>query len=258
MKLIKNYLSIHLKKAIEYKASFIMITISQAIYMIIELVAVLALFDNFNLLSMFNRNELILGFSTVWLGYSICELFGRGFDNFYKIIVNGNFDLILIRPRNIYLQIFGNDISYEKIGRVLLSLSLYIYSTIKVINNISITKILLLIFMVIGCVIIIISLFILGASFCFISIEGIEFINIFTNGTRQVSQYPLSIYNKTFRFIFTYLIPISLINYYPIKYLNGSSNNIIYLFIPTLTIIYLLISTRIFNLGIKKYTSTGT
>ena len=256
--LIINYLSMHLKKSLEYKSSFIMITISQLIYIIIELVAVLALFDKFNLLSMFNKNELILGFSSIWLGYSICEMFGRGFDEFNKIIINGNFDLLLVRPRNIYLQIFGSNICYEKIGRVLFSLALYIYGAIKVIKSISIYKILLLIFMEISSVFIIISLFIVGASFCFVSVEGIEFINIFTNGTRQASEYPLSIYNKAFRFILTFIVPISLINYYPIRYLNGTSNNIMYVFMPLVTIIYLFISVLIFNLGVKKYTSTGS
>lgn len=256
--LIKNYLSMHLKKTLEYRMSFILITISQLIYMLVELIAVLALFDKFNLLSIFNKDELILSFSSVWLGYSLCEMFARGYDEFYKIIINGNFDLLLIRPRNIYLQIFGSDICYEKIGRVLFSLVLYVWSAAKVMNSITITKIILLVVMVIGCVFIIISLFILGASFCFISIEGLEFINIFTNGTRQVSQYPLKIYNKAFRFIFTYVIPISLINYYPIKYLNGTTNNIIYIFVPLLTVIYIFISTRVFSLGIRKYTSTGS
>ena len=256
--LVFNYLSMHLKKALEYKASFIMITISQALYLLIELITVFALFDRFNLLNTFNKYELLLGFCSVWAGYSICEMFGRGFDEFSKLIVNGDFDLLLIRPRNIYLQIFGSDICYEKVGRVIFSLLLYIYSCVKVIHNITILKILLLVFMVIACVCIIMALFILGASFCFISIEGIEFINIFTNGTRQVSQYPLSIYNKAFRFIFTYVIPISLINYYPIKYLTDTSNNIMYVFLPFVTIFYLFISIKIFNLGINKYTSTGS
>ena len=114
MKLVLNYLSLHLKIALEYKSSFILIMIAQAVYMLIELFAIYSLLIKFDLLGIYDINQVLLSFSTIWLGYSLSELFGRGFDDFYKIIVNGNFDLLLIRPRNIYLQIFGADICYEK------------------------------------------------------------------------------------------------------------------------------------------------
>ena len=161
MKLIKNYLALHLKISMEYKSSFILGIISQSLYMLAELYTVYALFIKFGLLGIYNKYELLLGFSTIWLGYSLCELFARGFDNFSKLIVNGKFDLLLIRPRNVYIQIIGEDICYEKIGRVLLALTIYIYSASKVIVNLTILKLLLLVLMVLGCVIIIFSLFII-------------------------------------------------------------------------------------------------
>ena len=62
-------------------------------------------------------------------------MFGRGFDHFSKIIVNGNFDILLIRPRSLFIQIIGHDICYEKIGRVLLSLGVFIFSAFNDIKN---------------------------------------------------------------------------------------------------------------------------
>ena len=121
MKLLKTYLSLHLKISIEYKSSFILTVISQTLAMLVELFVVISLFNKFKLLDTYNTYEILLGFSTLWLGYSLVELFGRGFDHFSKIIINGNFDLLLIRPRSLFIQIFGSDICYEKTGRVLWS-----------------------------------------------------------------------------------------------------------------------------------------
>ena len=258
MKLIKNYLSMHLKVSLEYKSSFILGVISQAFYMLVELFTIYALFLKFKLLNTFDINEMLLGFSTIWLGYSLAELFGRGFDNFYKLIVRGDFDLLLIRPRSIFIQIFGSDICYEKIGRMLCSLFIYIYSASKLITNLTLLKILLLFTMIIGCFILIISLFIIGASFCFITVQVIEAINIITNGTKQVAEYPLSIYKKPVRVFFTFVIPVVLINYYPISYLTDKTENILYVFMPLITIIPFIISEYIFHLGMKKYCSTGS
>ena len=258
MKLIRNYLGMHLKVSMEYKSSFILSCISQGLFMLVELFTIYALFTKFKLLDMFDINEILLGFSTIWLGYSITELFGRGFDTFSRLIVRGNFDLMLIRPRSIFLQIFGSDICYEKSARCLCSLIIYIYSAIKLITNFTILKVLLLIFMIIGCVILILSLFIIGASFCFITVQGIEAINIITSGTKQVAEYPISIYKRPVRLFFTFIIPVVLINYYPISYLTDKTSNILYVIMPFATIILFIISKFIFSIGMKKYCSTGS
>jgi len=258
LKLIKNYLSLHLKISLEYKSSFILTIISQTLAMLVELFVVISLFNKFKLLDTYNTYEILLGFSTLWLGYSLVELFGRGFDHFSKIIINGNFDLLLIRPRSLFIQIFGSDICYEKTGRVLISLLIFIYSSIKVINDFTILKVFLLVSMILCSSIIIISVLIIGASFCFYTIQGLEVINIFTNGTRQVGQYPMGIYKKAVRLFFSIVIPITLVNYYPIRYLTGESNNIIYLLLPYYSIIIFIISNIIFHIGTKKYTSSGS
>ena len=258
MKLIKNYLSLHLKISLEYKSSFILTVISQTLAMLVELFVVISLFNKFKLLDTYNTYEILLGFSTLWLGYSLVELFGRGFDHFSKIIINGNFDLLLIRPRSLFIQIFGSDICYEKTGRVLISLLIFIYSALKVIKNITILKVFLLVSMILCSSIIIISVLIIGASFCFYTIQGLEVINIFTNGTRLVGQYPMGIYKKAVRLFFSIVIPITLVNYYPLRYLTGESNNIIYLLLPYYSIIIFIISNIIFHIGTKKYTSSGS
>ena len=258
MKLIRNYLSLHLKIALEYKSSFIMTIISQSLALFIELFTVITLFRKFRLLEEYNTYELLLGFSIIWLGFSLAEMFGRGFDQFSKLIVNGNFDVLLIRPRSIYIQIFGSEMCYEKIGRVIVTTIIFIYSATKVIVDISLLKIILLILMVLGATIISLSVFIFGASITFVTVQGLEVINIFTNGTRQVGQYPMGIYKKFIRVFFTLVIPITVVNYYPLEYLTERTDNILYLLAPLYSFAILFISTKIFSFGMKKYQSTGS
>ena len=258
MDLIKNYLANHLKVSLEYRLSFILSLISQGLYMLIELFAVYALFSKFNLLKMYNVNEVLLSFSTIWLSFSFCEMFFRGFDNFSKLIIKGDFDILLIRPRNIYLQIFGSDVCYEKLSRVLTALGLFIYSSINLIENFSFGKVLLLFNMFMGGVMLFLGLFIMGATMCFYTIQGLEVVNIITNGSKQFAEYPMRIYRRALRLVFTFVIPITIINYYPINYLIGKTNNLLYVFLPLVSFIILYISTKIFNFGISKYHSTGS
>ena len=179
-------------------------------------------------------------------------------DNFSKIIIRGDFDILLIRPRNIYLQIFGSDICYEKTSRVLVSLGLFIYSSIRLIDSFNIVKILLLFNMLLGGILLFVGIFILGATMCFFTVQGLEVVNIITNGSKQFAEYPMRIYKKTLRMIFTFIIPVTIINYYPINYLVGNTNNILYVFMPLISVIVLIIGVLVFNIGISKYCSTGS
>jgi len=258
MKLFRNYLGMHLKSSLEYKSAFILTLISQGLVMVIELFTIYALFSKFKLLSIYDVYSLILGFSTMWLAFSSVEMLARGFDNFYKLIVNGNFDLLLIRPRTLFIQILGSEICYEKFSRVFIAFILFIYSSTKVIRHFSLNKLLLLIQMYLGCTVVILSLFIIGASLCFYTVQGLEAANVFTYGTKQVGEYPMGIFNKTIKFIFTFIIPISLTNYYPIEYLKENTTNVLYLLMPYGSIPIFVVSLFIFRLGIKKYTSTGS
>ena len=258
MELIKNYLANHLKVSLEYRLSFILSLISQGLYMLIELFAVYALFSKFNLLKMYNINEVLLSFSAIWLSFSFCELFFRGFDNFSKLIIKGDFDILLIRPRNVYLQIFGSDVCYEKLSRVITALGLFVYSSIKLIRSFSFWKILLLFNMFLGGLMLFLGLFIMGATMCFYTIQGLEVVNIITNGAKQFAEYPIRIYRRALRLVFTFVIPITIINYYPINYLIGKTNNLLYIFLPLISFIVLFIGTKIFNFGMSKYYSTGS
>lgn len=258
MSLLLKYMSMHLKVKMQYKMSFALTLIAQILFVFFELFLICSLFDKFSLLNKYNINELFLGFSVVWLGFSLAQTFGRGFDKFSKIISTGNFDLLLIRPQNIFLQIIGSDIFFEKFSRVIGMLILFIYSAIKIIKHFSLEKIFILISMVLGAFFIIMGIFIIGACICFYTIQGIEIVNIFTDGTKQLAQYPMNIYNRIVRNFFTYVIPITLINYFPIEYLTGRTTNPIYIFLPTISCLFIIPAIVIFKFGIKKYKSSGS
>ena len=96
------------------------------------------------------------------------------------------------------------------------------------------------------------------ASYCFITVHGLEVKNVLTDGGKNMAQYPIGIFKKGFIFIFSFIIPYASVNYYPLLYLLGKSNNILYLFSPILVIVYLIPCIIAFNIGLKHYTSTGS
>lgn len=258
MNLYKKYLSLHLKSELEYKSSFIMSSISQSLVFFCGYFTIISLFDKFKSLKSYTVYEVLIVYAIIQFGYSINKTFNRGFEHFNKLIVTGDLDRILTRPRNLYLQIIGYDIEYARIARVLESIIILLIGILK--SNIiwTIPKILTLILMLISSVILFFCIYLIGASFCFITVEGIEARNVLTEGGKEMSQYPINIYSKPFKLIFTFIIPFALVNYYPLLYILDIKTNFIYTLLPLLTILYIIPSNFIFKLGLKKYSSTGS
>ena len=251
-------LLLHFKSELEYKASFILSLLSQFIIFFSNLFVIIALFDKFNNIKGFTLYEVMICYSIINFGFSFCEVFARGIDSFDKLIVTGEFDRILIRPKNIMIQVLSAYGNYSKLSRIFLSLLTLIYGIYKLHLNLNMLKIITIILMMIGSVILFFSIFTLAASYCFLTIQGLEIRNLFTDGGRHMAQYPISIFKKGFVMFFTFIIPYAFVNYYPLLYFLGKSNNHFYMISPLLTFIYLGISLIIFNKGIKKYSSSGS
>jgi len=258
MKLIFKYLSMYFKSQLEYKSSFMLSFISQLCTISLSSFTVLILMDKFKFLNNYNIYQIILSISIVQFGFSFAECFGRGFDKFSSIIKDGLLDLILIKPRNIYIQIFGSNIELAKLSRVFASIILFLIALINLDFNKSLLNILYLISLLFFSTLIYLALYIFSACFCFKTIEGLEFINIFTDGSRDFSQYPMDLFNKPIKLFFTYIIPLACVNYYPITYLLNQSNKLIYLISPLFCIIIFTISILTFNKCINHYQSTGS
>jgi ABC-2 type transport system permease protein len=258
MKIYFNSLKLHLKSELEYKWSFIMSFFSQIFIFLGYYFTIIALFAKFKNLQGYTIYEVLLTFSIINFGFSFCETFARGIDNFDGLIVNGDFDRLLLRPQNILLQVFSSEMQYSKLSRLVQSVIIMIIAIVKLGIKWNILKVITLLLMLISSIIIFLGIFLIAASYCFITTQGLEVRNVITDGGKQAAQYPISIYNKPFRFIFTYLFPYSLINYYPLLYLTDKVDKPIYAFLPLLVIIYLIPSVLIFNKGSKKYLSTGS
>lgn len=258
MNLYFKFMKIHFKSELQYKLSFTLSFISQFIVFFGYYFTIICLFDKFSNIKGFTMYEVLLTFSIIQFGFSFCETFFRGIDTFDDLIVNGTFDRLLLRPQNVLLQVFANEVSFVKASRLIQSIIILIISVINLDIVWSLDKIITLIFMLVSSVFLFLSIFILAASYCFFTVKGLEVRNVFTDGGKHMAQYPIGIFKKGFVFVFTYIIPYGFVNYYPLLYILGHKTNELLIFSPLITIVYLIPSIIIFYKGMKRYSSVGS
>lgn len=257
MKLYIKTLKMHIKSTLEYKASFIISFISQILVFFSYYFIILSLFSKFGNIKGFTLYEVLLCFSIIQFGYAFCETFARGIDQFDKLIIKGDFDRLLIRPQNILIQVLCYDLDLVKISRLIQAIIVFVIALVNLNIDWTILKVVALILMVLSSIVIFFGIFLLAASFCFFTIQGLEVRNLFTDGGKHMAQYPIGVFNKGFIIFFTIIIPYAFVNYYPLLYVLGKSNNIFYMLSPLIVFIYLIPCFIIFNIGSKRYQSVG-
>ena len=260
MKLYMKYFSIHVRSAMEYKTSFILTAIGQCATTAFSFISMYFLFNRFGNINGYTFNEVLLCFSTIFMSFSIAECFGRGFDRFSVIISNGEFDRIMLRPRNEILQVLGSKIELSRVGRLLQATIIFIYGISTCGVHWSIPKVFTLILMIMGGISLFFALFMIYAAICFFTIEGLEFMNIFTDGGREIAQYPLNIYKDWVLKFFTYVVPLAFVNYYPFLYLIDriEEKRALYMLSPLCAIVFLIPAYIFWKIGVKHYKSTGS
>ena len=258
MQLYLKYFSIHLKSAMQYKISFLLTLIGRSFQALTVLFGINFMFRRFYTVEGFTHSDVLLCYAVVMLSFSLAECLARGFDTFSSMISNGEFDRILVRPRNEILQVLGSRIDFTRLGRALMSLCIFIYAIANGDVSWNVSRVITLFFMVLGGTAIFSGLFLLYAGLCFFTIEGLEFINIFTDGMNEHGRYPLSIYGKRVLQFCTYIIPFALVQYYPLMHILGKGGGPHCMFLPLLAMLFLIPCWLFWRLGMRKYTSTGS
>lgn len=258
VKLYMHYISINIRCMMQYKTSFLLSAIGQFLISFNVFLGIFFMFQRFPKVESFTYSEVLLCFSIILLEFSLAEMFARGFDEFSSMVRQGEFDRVLVRPQGEIIQVLGSKFELTRIGRMLQAIVMFVYGVTKSGVSWNFSKILTIIFMVLGGTAVFAGLFLIYAAICFFTLEGLEFMNVFTDGAREFAKYPIGIYGKKMLLFTTFCIPYALIQYYPLLYILGKKTSISYMLLPLAAIWFLIPALLLWKFGVRHYKSSGS
>lgn len=258
LKLYFKYASVCTQSVMEYKLSFLLMVIARFMIAFCELIAIQFLFSGFTQIKGYTYGDVLLCFSVIQMSFTFAELFGSGFKSFSGMVRSGEFDRMMLRPCSLILQIMGNSFAVGRIGPLFTAIVTLVLGIRHSQITWSIMTVWTMATMIIGGMLLFIGLFMLGASFCFFSIQDTALINVLTYGAKSHGKYPIDIYGKGILRFCTYVIPYTLIQYYPLQFLLGKTRNWHLAFCPLGIVVFLLICYFIWRFGVKHYKSCGS
>jgi ABC-2 type transport system permease protein len=249
----------------QYRTAFLMDLISTGLLNSFYFVGVVLVFQRFKTIAGWTIGEVAFLAGMAEMSFGTMDMIFSGFDpdSFSLGVRMGQFDQVLLRPIQITTQVFGSRFLIRRLGRVLegavilgISLSL---------NPIhwSVWKVLYLPVVFASLVAGFGSLFIFGSTLIFWTVQPIEAVNIATYGGNEMVSYPMSIYPRWLRDIFTYVIPLLFLNFLPALYFLDKPDPLGFptfapFLAPAAALLMMLAALRFWGFGVDHYQSTGT
>ena len=252
-----------IRSQMQYRASFITMTLVTVLGLTTEFLAILILFNRFEVLAGWEVGEVALLYGLASTSFGICELIASGFDVFPRTIRQGEFDQVLVRPASTFVQVMATDFNMRRLGRITQGSAAFGLGVYWTSIDWSLGKVLYLGLVLGSGAVLFTAIIVLGATLCFWTVQSIELINIVTHGGNEMTSYPLTIYHVLMQRFFTFVIPLAFVSYYPAIYLLDRPELETFPgwvpFMPPVAALGLGIVSRVaWGFGVRHYRSTGT
>jgi ABC-2 type transport system permease protein len=258
-----RYLEISVKSQMQYRASFVMLSIGHFLVIGMEFLGVVALFDRFKNLQGWSLPEVAFFYGIVNVSFAIADATSGGFDRFGAFVKSGDFDRLLVRPRNTALQLAGQELTLRRVGRFLPGLAVLLWSASELNLDWSLAKIILTIAAILGGACLFYGLIVLQATLAFWTTESLEIVNTVTYGGVEAAQFPITIYRPWFRRFFIFVIPLACISYFPALAILEKADPLgmprfLQWWSPMAGLIFLVVTLQLWKIGVRHYRSTGS
>ena len=222
VKLYLRSMAMLLKSQMQYPASFCMQTLSQIIMEAGELLAVLLIIHRFDALGQWTGGNLMFFFGMMSITFYLTEFLGRGITGAFPSLVRmGRLDTFLLRPRGVITQVLCSAVDPRRLGCIAVGVTALVLGSRQSEVAWTVPKALAMAESVLLGSLLVMALFLIEAVFCIHSVKSVELVNALTYGGRSACQYPIDIYPRPLRLLFTVIAPFALVLHVPAAYILG-------------------------------------
>lgn len=249
----------NLKCKMSYRADFIISMIAMSFTNLAGFISFWIIFKNFPTIMDWNYYEMLFlyGFSLIALTPVQCC-----FDNNWSLrgsVFSGDFIKYCFKPMNIYFYFISETFDVKGFGQLAFGIFIFCYSWSHLGLEFSFLILLKLLIQLLGASLFMIAILNFAAAICFFSINGTYYVMMLSNKFKDYARYPVTIFNGVLRFVFTFIIPIAFMSYYPcLDLLTSKKAVFLTYFTPVYGLIFFYLSYRFWMHGAKKYNGTGS
>ncbi|MHB8064139.1 MAG: ABC transporter permease [Ruminiclostridium sp.] len=259
VKIYKKILIQNIKSKMSYRFDFIISLVGIIFVNISGFVSFWIIFNNFPSLLGWSYYEMLFlyGFSLIALTPVQCF-----FDNNWNLlsyVYSGDFIKYCFKPMNLFFYYISEVFDIKGLGQLCIGIFILVYSGINLHLKLTFFILLKLILALISSSLFMIAIMNFASASSFYIVNGAYFVMILSNKFKDYAKYPVSIFNGVIRFVFTFIIPVAFMAYYPsLAFINDKQTVFLTYFTPVYGIIFFYASYKFWMKGAIKYNGTGS
>jgi ABC-2 type transport system permease protein len=210
-----------IRAQLQYRLSFALDAFATFWIAFIDFLVLLVIFRNVPRLNSWDVHEVAFLYALSSITFAVTDMAIGQLDQLPQKIRDGNFDILLIRPRGTLFQVIASDFAIRRLARVLQGVIVLVYALSALSIHWSVPRALVLLASLPSAVVIFASIWVTGSCIAFWTTDGGEFPNAFTYGGTAMAQYPFDIYSSWLRRLLGFVIPLAFVCYFPALYVLG-------------------------------------
>ncbi len=261
--MIKKYLELYklllrqnIKMKLEFRTDFYISSLALIIVNVFSCFSTLILFSQTKKIGDFDKNQIFFLYALYLIIISPQQIF---FDNLWLAwthFIDGTFIKYMLRPIDAMFYFVSERIDLKGVGQLILGIVLLVYFGHKLPISWQLQNISALVFFAIFGSIIYICIMVIGSSTGFWLSDSLTALD-FLDQIKSYGRYPLDIYGPLLKNIFTFILPIGFLGFYPTKFFIDGSSWIL-LVTPSIAIALIFLSRYVWKGGIKRYVPSGS
>ena len=251
-----------IRSQLQYRLSFALDAFATFWIAFIDFLVLLVIFHNVPQLNSWSVHEVALLYALSSISFAITDMAIGQLDQLPQKIRDGNFDILLVRPRGTLFQVIASDFAVRRVARVLQGAVVLVYAFSTLTIHWTALRLIVLLVSLPSAVVIFSSIWVVGSCISFWTTDGGEFTNAFTYGGTAMAQYPFDIYATWLRRLLGFVIPLSFVCYFPALYVLGKPDPLglprfLELSSPAVAAVSAVAAGFVWRFAVRHYRSAG-
>jgi ABC-2 type transport system permease protein len=252
-----------IRSQLQYRLSFALDLAGMFLISFLDFVAVLVIFQNVPQLAGWSVHEIAFLYAASCIAFNLTDLVIGHLDLFPRMIRDGAFDTLLVRPRGTLFQVIASDFALRRVGKAFQGAVVLGYALSGLHVSWDPGRVAMAFVMVAAGILIFGSVWVAGSCIAFWTTEGGEFTNAFTYGGNYLTQYPIDIYSDWVRRFLAYLVPLAFVCYFPSLYILDKPDPLglpraVQFMSPLVAVAAALVAGVAWRAAVRRYRSVGS
>lgn len=205
-----------------YRTSFAFGMLGAGLAAGIDFVEVLAVFTQVPAIAGLSFAEVVLVFAIASTGFALADLLCGQTDAVIRHVRTGTFDVLLLRPLPVLVQLAAADLQLRRVGRVGVSVLVLVLVLGRLEVAWTPARIAMVVLAPVTATVVFGALFVAAGAVTFWIVEGTEVTDALTHGSAYLAQWPTSVLGPVLARFFTFVVPAGFAGYLPALAILGT------------------------------------